>query len=1140
MTSVQRFIANDRNAVAGAVLTASVVKAARAVRQVSTTRAGNGRAVLAGDYVGHADTDIELEVIAGGTTQRASAPSFAGVGSGALSVVAVDSGATAQTLTFTLADLGTETTHAELAVSGISIRAQASGAAGNAIRISVVPDLTATATAYSLLADWPARQTTQTGEQWAMGGLPLSSKGELDALSPRIRFGDDLDVYRPYREYKDGAWRMGLSPALKTDLKAGTPIYAITGGYDITVTDGVTPEVYEDVESFHDLIVALAASSLVEVVGVAAADRRPGGIAVVDVPLRTTAWVLSQTGKITLADVSAAADAPTEIVTIKCSNADAIGGEVWTVSGTVSGNIGQAITGIPFTASPLAFTVPAPALTSLGSGTFSSKFVPTSRTDTDPGIPSVCVRNFRLGANATPKTITFTYEERPDNDTCDCNTVALSGRITDACLGLQGSPEDAAMAIDTEYLNRIKLLYQWREDSVRANTDYGASTTIPAVPASYRVVVNIWDDVYQQNNDQPQFELVSVNSWATLEDLESVVASFTDGPVPGTLPHSLPHIGISISLEGVAFTLAATHLSPDEELTYLDEWLHPLSIQVAWQATAASPATTLPAYFDAAEVDITLLDNAIGILSGCLAEIYLSADARTDWDTLLAEVQADFSLIDDNPFNDVQDTGKAGAINYMERYRATCDNIRLTAGVLPKGSASGSIAGDGCWRDDESATHWWVDSDGIYLPIFTNQAYVSVVPSSGTGASADVPAGAPFSTKEFGLYIAASCEERLKEGDQVVIKILGVDGDRPYSVGDDAVIAVVGGGPAYLSGGVTGDDTLTFAVSGSVDGPLDPYALTALEPSYIDAGIEVQINRGGIPFALGDTFTLGIETGQFRWRRDGGAWSTAADIEDGALALADGLTVEFVPGAAPSFLDGDAWIFSARQPYAPANLQTPDAAVWAWSGTGANIIINLGAETDISALALARYSLPTGATVLIEGGDGSTWPKSQSMDVSGAVSVAMLADIWSVTHLRLTVASATGGSIGWLWAGLPLATTYSAARCRMARSYAIQRGGSINPSSQFLGAGQAGEIAWDADSSPLLQSDLDAVLAMLDHMQRQAEPMILVPHFLHASESGLVRVETDSIDPQEYFQLQPDNSAHRIISLDLELRAVHQ
>lgn len=276
MTSVQRFIANDRNAVAAATLTSSAVRAARAVRQVSTTRAGNGRVILAGDYIGHADTEIDIEVLAGGATQRASAPSFAGVGSGALSVVAVDVGATAQTLTFTLADLGTETTHAELAVEGISIRAQASGSAGNSIRISVVPDLTLTATAYSLLADWPASQTTQTGEQWSMGGLPLSSKGELDALSPRIRFGDGLDVYRPYREYKDGAWRMGLSPALKTDLKAGTPIYAVSGGYDVTVTDGVTPEVYEDVESFHDLIVALAASALVEVVGVAAADRRPG------------------------------------------------------------------------------------------------------------------------------------------------------------------------------------------------------------------------------------------------------------------------------------------------------------------------------------------------------------------------------------------------------------------------------------------------------------------------------------------------------------------------------------------------------------------------------------------------------------------------------------------------------------------------------------------------------------------------------------------------------------------------------------------------------------------------------------------------------------------------------------------------
>lgn len=1118
MTSVQRFIANDRNAVAGAVLTASVVKAARAVRQVSTTRAGNGRAVLAGDYVGHADTEIELEVIAGGTTQRASAPSFAGVGSGALSVVAVDSGATAQTLTFTLADLGTETTHAELAVSGISIRAQASGAAGNSIRISVAPDLTATATAYSLLADWPASQSTQTGEQWAMGGLPLSSKGELDALSPRIRFGDDLDVYRPYREYRDGAWRMGLSPTLKRDIKAGTPVLAVSGGYDITVTDGVTPEVYEDVESFHDLIVALAASSLVEVVGVAAADRRPGGIAVVDVPLRTTAWVLSQTGKITLQDVAAAADAPTEIVTIKCSNADAIGGEVWTVSGTVSGAIGQAITGIPFTASPLAFTVPMPSVTDRGVGRFSTNFKPITRSAEDLGTPSVCVRNMRLGVNARPQTITFTYTERPNDDNCDCTTVALTGQITDACLGLASGEGD--MALDIEYQTRLNDLYEWRADF----TDGGSTHSYDRYEAGAE---HLFVDVITKLFADTLAEIYANADARTIWD--TAFADFqTDwNAYQGYDANSNPVLGVVAST--CYYTIGTTYYNATKGHRYglvsatVDSVSTTDTINLGvhgWDCVYASES-------DAGFVTTGLTGVVTVTAASGLVCAFTFKDLGT-YTNLAATSGLNWPV-----------TGQlAEAYNY--RYSARMDQAKAAAGIVPKSNASGTKAGDGCWRDDPSATHWWVDTGGYYFPAFTNTAYVSSAQSCGSGASADIPLGQPYSTKEFGFFIAASCEERLLVGDQVTITIDGVDGDRPYSVGDDAVIALVGGGPAYLSGGVTGDDTLTFAVSGSVDGPLPAYALTALEPSYHDGGAEVQITRGGIQFALGDAFTLGIETGQYRWRRDGGAWSAAADIEDGALALADGLTVEFVPGAAPSFLADDAWTFSARQPYAPANLQTPDAAAWAWSGTGANIVINLGAETDISALALARYSLPAGATVLIEGGDGSTWLESQSMDVSGAVSVAMLSEAWSVSHLRLTVASASGGSIGWLWAGLPLATTYSAARCRMARSYAIQRGGAINPSSQFLGAGQAGEIAWDADSSPLLQSDLDAVLAMLDHMQRQAEPMILVPHFLHASESGLVRVETDSIDPQEYFELQPDNSAHRIISLDLELRAVHQ
>lgn len=1086
MSGVQRFIANDRNVLVGADLAASAVKSARAVRQIDTTRAGNGRVRLAGDFSGHADALIEIEVAAGGATRRASAPAFSGVGSGALMVLAVDAGAAAQTLTYTLADLGSETTHAALALDGVALRAKAAGAAGNGVRLSVTPALTVSATPWSLLSAWPAGQAYQSGEQWSFGGLPLTAKGELDAASPRLRIGDSLEVYRPYREFADGGWRMGLSPAPARELPDGAPVWQVVGGYDVTVSDGVTSETYAAVVTFHDLAVALAASGLVEVVGVAAADRRPGGIAVIDVPLRTAAWVLSQAGEVKLAEVTAAPDAPTQRVNIRCISHAAAGAETWSVSGAASGVLPGAVTGTRYIG-PVSFTIPAPAPVAAASGRHSHKFTPVSRPDTAPDLPSVCVRELRLGVDARPRTVTFTYAKRPGTD-CNCATATLIGRISDACLGLAST--EGVGIMDAAYLSRVKLMYTWREAQVRGNTAVTHDQHWVNVRFNKYATYLYFDG-----------KITGFASQAAAEAARADLASCTITVGIGT-------VGATWKVQGLVNLYTAVCTSTDS--SSLDLFGTP----PGYPTYRFDPGAFVT--YHAAQRDIDWMESAMTILLPCLAEVYADTAALALWDALWTEVKSD---LDDLQESDANDLSTGSAAGWFLRYRATCDNIRLEAGILPKSDASSSVAVDGCWRDDPTATHWWADDSGEFRPAFTNQAWAS---------------------REFGMYIAVDCESRLLVGDKVSLSIDTVDGARPYQVGDEFSIDVVAAGPAYLAGGVDGDDTLTWAVSGSVDGPLPDYALTAAEPSYHHGGAAIGMTRGGIPYALGDRFTLGIEAGQYRWRRDAGTWSAPADIVDGAVALVDGLTAEFLAGAAPSFLAGDSWTFEARQPYAPAQIQTPDVAAWAWSASGATMIVTLGAPTDIRALALARYHLPAGATVLIEGGDGSTWSESQALDVSGAVSVAILPMAWSVTHLRLTVAGATGGSIGWLWAGEPLATTYSAARCRMARAYAIQRGGAINPGAQFIGAGRSGEIAWDANSSPLTQSDLEALLAMLDHLQRHSEPMILVPHFMHPAESGLVRVDSDSIDPREYFELQPDDSSRRIISLDLALQAVHQ
>jgi hypothetical protein len=1143
MPGVQRFLAQSNNVVAEAAVTASSVLPSAAVKQTAVSRAGNGRVKLVGDYTGAEDATIEIAVVDGGTTQRASAPVFAGVGNGTLSVVGVDVGATNQVLTYTLADLGTATAAAGLAVDDVTLRARVAGAGGNSIRLTVTPDLTLTATAWSLLADWPAGQAYQVGPQWEFGALPLLPSGELDAASPRLRFGHDPEVYRPYREYKDGAWRVGLSPALQRDVTAGTVVWAVTGGYDVVVTDGVTPEAYADVVSFYDLCTALASSDLVEVAGVVAADRAPGGMAAVDVPLRTSAWLLSASGT-ALEAVSVAAAAPTETVSITCINADAIGDEVWSVSGPVSGALGQATTGVPFVSGAVSFTVPDPVVSDLGAGRFATRFNPTTRADGE-AMPSVCVRNFTLGRNARPKSITFTYRERPQND-CDCNTATLSGRITNACLGLEG-PD---MSIDPDYKSRLDDVYGVREAFIRDETAEAGSGTSTVPDPYYQVRVTTVGEGGVAGADG----VLSTDStggtgfaqkllYATSAAASTAAAAIAVGnPVyysaaePGLNSTDYPHLGFIVAAGGeVPVSLG---LAPDyEELLPRD--VYPGSVLTVASVVVDGPISSASysrSYFLANQADIDWINSVVAIMLDCLAQVYSVAAAVAEWDALWTEVQGDIAVITgggDETSNASNDP------RFLDRYRAACDNILLTAGILPKSSAS-TAAGDGCWRDDPSATHWWVDDSGYYFPAFSNKAYISSAASCGSGASAGIPAGEPYSTREFGMHIAVGCTERLKVGDQVTVAIEAVDGVSPYAVGDSAELAVVAAGPAWLTGGVTGDDTLTWSVVGSVDGPLADYDLTALEPAYHHGGAEVQIHRGGIPFGLGDQFTVEISAAQYKWRKDAGAWSTPADIEDGDIAIVDGLSARFTAGAAPSWVAADAWTFQARQPNAPSHVLVPTVEAWAWSGTGAVLTVDLGGVETVAALALARYDLPAGATVTIEGGDGATWPESQAMDVSGAVSVVILASAWEVSHLRVTVASASGGRIGWIWAGVPLATTYSAARCRVARAYAIQRGDGLNANRLYQGQGRKGEIAWDADSRFLFQADLDALMAMLDAMQQAGHPMILVPHHLHPGDAALVQVDMDSIDPVEYHELGPDDTAKRVYSLALALSPVHQ
>ena len=1134
MPSVQRFLSGRHNLARTAALAASSVRASRAIERVAAQRSGGGRVRLAGDYTGHEAADVQVRISAAGGVPRASVPQFVGVGNGQLTVAAVDAGAPLQSITLTLADLGVATAHAVLDVREVQLRARAPGAVGNAIRISVEPRLVRTPTAWALLADWPAGTAVQTGPQWDFGGLPLNAQQELDAASPRIQFGSDPQVYRPWRRFKDGAWQFGLSPALERNVPAGTPVLSVTGGYVVTVTDGVASETFGDVdaaqpaiESFHDLLRALADSALVEVAGVVAADRTVGGQAAIDVPLRTQAWLLALGGKVALADVAVPPGAPTQAVTLRCINDDVVGAERWSVAGDVSGTLPVATTGVPYVSAAALFTVPRIDPAAAGSGRWSFKFRPAAR-DEGEGVPAVCLRPFRLGRNAVPRTATFTYTKRPPAD-CNCNDMPTP-LLSLACLGLG----DGMDIDDAEFKSRIDAIYNWREAFVRSNTAIRAPGGTPGT-ADQRYYKFFSRVSTSESDIGAQVFVESVNQYATSDAAQAALDS-----VRGSTIAEDTAINAVITVAGVAFRVTLIDGMPpsntrtDRDLSY---WYQD---QVTEVNVAGTPGTSFGLAYLAYKRDLDWMQSAIPILVGCLQQVYKSAPALALWDQLWTEVQADMAHLNAT----VDDIGlEAGASTadprFMDRYRARVDNILLSIGILPKSESSSSDAGS-CWTD-HGGTHWWVDAEGYYLPAFTNEAYVS--------ARRDTNTGKPYSTQEFGFGLVVACPERLREGDEITLRIEAVDGERPYRVGDEAIIQTIGAGPAWLAGGVDGTDVQTWRVLGSASGAL-PDCVVPTDgtpvPDYAAAGVTLRLAPGGIPFSLGDSFSLAVEAGQFQWRRiDGGvpgAWSAATDIPAAGVApLADGLTVHFDAGAAPSFVPDDDYLFRVHQPWAASHVRDAQASRWGWAGAGATLVLDLGAVQPLGALALARYALPAGAVLAFElSDDGAAWTAPVALDTSGPACVHLLDA--AARHVRLTVAGAEGGHIGWLWLGVPLATDHHASSCQRRRRWAARRGDGPNAASLYSGVGDGWSLAWapgDELGSRLLAADVVQLVALLDWAQVHDEPLLFVPHHQHPQDAALVRFAADALEVTDLHAWQPDSAGDRILSAALELDPVY-
>jgi hypothetical protein len=537
---------------------------------------------------------------------------------------------------------------------------------------------------------------------------------------------------------------------------------------------------------------------------------------------------------------------------------------------------------------------------------------------------------------------------------------------------------------------------------------------------------------------------------------------------------------------------------------------------------SVSAYLSLTAIVDRFESAIALIDPlAAGSPSlrgnGCLA-----------WDDAFDELKADIVTFT--------------AVGYLtdipsDRYTARLGAVLIAAGISPLGESDATtVSGDGCWRDYGDAYYWvGVGAAGAYAPAFTNHPCYSARRST---------SGVYYSTHEFAFQINVKCPDDLREGDTITQAIGNAAWPTIYQVGDELILPIIAASDLYLAGGQDASLVQTWLVNGSIAGPFPSYLYDPDAPiAYSDGSPDVltfTLTPGGIPFAKGDKFSFSVEGGHYRWRKNAAAWSASIPIPAGTAALDAGLSIEFLTGASPSFVADDMFSFLALQPWAASNIQTPDPDPWKWSGAGGSIVADRGSVVNVDAAAFAYHTLPAGATITIEGGIASgvyTWTETAAWQ-DGTIA-AIFAATQATRYIRLTVANATGGQIGWWWCGEGLGTELSA-NVTPHRTYSIARAeGGLYQRGVFLGKGKGAEVEWTEGS--LTETDASNIASTADWVKTNGdEPLVFVANITRPSEASLVQITDDEIAEHDTSDANRDVAFDRRFDGHLSLGAVLQ
>jgi hypothetical protein len=1084
-----KYISNHNNILRTANLSATAIVASGAIYRTSMTREGGGLVRATGTYTGQHDATYDVEIvdntIAG--VPQVSAPTFVGVGNGAMTAVAAEEGTEAQEITATLINLGTDTRRAYTPFKGVTLQAKTAGAAGNAISISVDDSgIVRTASSMSLLRDLQRDSNEMVGDEWNFGHVDLNPDGTIPAGAPRIAFGDDPQIYRAFKEYQSGRYVYSLSPAPVRDVQAGAKVYNVTGTHTVTVTNGVTPIEYENVTTLYSLLSQIEgdADGYLDVVEPVTIDMVPDGMGITEMSVRTTSYLASlerdgtQYAKDADLGLAVAPTAPTEAVTIRCANADFAGLEQWEVSGSLSGTLARATTGEAYDGTNYDFTIPVQLPPASAPSAEKSVELDLLQRSTGEQLPVFCPpRIFVLGSEAQTKTFTFVWEARPAAS-CECDPSDYEGIFNDDIIGVEVEDEGAMAEIPVALQSRFDDAANWFAEFSLAKT-----ALTPADPEA---------------------------TLAGDPELPYIIDSTDPDAVTNHVVRRVSAV-MKVDKQDINAARSAKNIHLRALLDISPSGTPDADALVIWDASyAAMKDDYEPLTTNNIGADIWRDLSAWIISSGDFDTNYTAGGYPADPSVWAARVLS-------NAFD-----------NFNLRYVARMEEVTTKAGIRPNFDDAGD-QGNEIWQDHREA--FWFRSENGYLPLQPGYLYYAARMSIPEDGSAPVP----VSTREFAISPVIGCKEKLKPGDRLVIT-LNVSGNlrQTYQQGDEFRLEVIRAAPAPLGGGQTGDDTLTWRVVGSVDGALENYELLKTSPApFDDGGVSFLISPGGVAFVLGDRFSFRIEGGNARWRKDGGSWTSIAIAP--TVSISDGIALAFDGGAAPSFVAGDIFHFAAEAVNGPDNLKTLRPGALCASGAPANIVVTPADAASVSAIYIGAHTLPADAAITLQGSNASDF---SSIAWSETITPQAGADIYreftaspALDYFRVQI---TAGSfeIGWLWLG--------DAPIEMVTMNGYRELGVLTKRVRVATALARQALGVRIDHEAMSYGAVEQLLTVIEHAGAYEAGRVAIA--CNASneprQNAIVRVDGESVEINDAYDFQPADTSFRWQSVSLDLAAV--